>query len=77
MYPFEYCEVRLWLAPPADPYRAEIHGFWKRIDGYSDSPARGSMDDGKRFLAAAVAGVADALTSFYARTAEDQGEQAR
>lgn len=55
---------------PADPYRAEIHGFWKRIDGYSDSPARGHKDDGERFLAAAVEGVADALTSFYARTAE-------
>ncbi|NJN17759.1 MAG: creatininase family protein [Oscillochloris sp.] len=24
---------------PADPYRSEIHGFWQRIDGYSDSPA--------------------------------------
>lgn len=53
---------------PADPYRAEVHGFWQRIDGYSDSPAAGSREDGLRFLEAAVAGVAEALESFYKRT---------
>lgn len=60
---------------PADPYRVEIHGFWQRIDGYSDSPARGSKEDGERFLAAAVEGVAEALTAFYARAAAAQGEE--
>jgi creatinine amidohydrolase len=60
---------------PADPYRAEFHGFWQRIDGYSDSPARGGRDDGDRFLAAAIEGVAEALTSFYARAAAAQGER--
>jgi creatinine amidohydrolase len=60
---------------PADPYRAEIHGFWQSIDGYSDSPARGSRDDGAGFLAAAVEGVAEALRSFYARAAAAQGEE--
>ncbi len=60
---------------PADPYRAEFHGFWQSIDGYSDSPARGSRDDGGRFLAAAVEGVAEALRSFYARAAAAQGEE--
>lgn len=60
---------------PADPYRAEIHGFWQRIDGYSDSPAMGTAEDGRRFLAAAVEGVAEALTAFYARAAAAQGEE--
>jgi creatinine amidohydrolase len=60
---------------PADPYRTEIHGFWKSIDGYSDSPARGSRDEGERFLAAAIAGVAEGLASFYARVAAAQSEE--
>lgn len=60
---------------PADPYRTEIHGFWQRIDGYSDSPARGSRHDGERFLAAAIEGVAEALNSFYTRAAAAQGEE--
>jgi creatinine amidohydrolase len=59
---------------PSDPYRAEFHGFWKSIDGYSDSPARGSAEDGARFLAAAIEGVADALCSFYSRAAAAQRE---
>ena len=61
---------------PADPYRVELHGFWQRIDGYSDSPASASAADGRRFLEAAVAGVAEALASFYARAAAAQGEGA-
>lgn len=69
-------EPRAGPPMPADPYRAEIHGFWQSIDGYSDSPARGSRDNGARFLAAAVEGVADALASFYARAAAAQGEEA-
>lgn len=55
---------------PSNPYRSEIHGFWQSIDGYSDSPARGCRDDGQRFLAAAVAGVAEALAAFHRRTEE-------
>jgi creatinine amidohydrolase len=52
---------------PADPYRTEIHGFWQRIDGYSDSPARATAADGHRFIEAAITGVAAALTAFYQR----------
>ncbi len=61
---------------PASPYRAEFHGFWQSIDGYSDSPALASADAGRRFLEAATAGVAEALSAFYARAAAAQGEEA-
>jgi creatinine amidohydrolase len=48
------------------PYRSEIHGAWQHIDGYTDSPARGNAQDGKRYLAAAVRAVAAAMIAFYA-----------
>ena len=52
---------------PADPYRFEVHGFWQSIDGYSDRPALANAEDGQRFLAAAITGVAEAMEGFYQR----------
>jgi creatinine amidohydrolase len=42
----------------------EIHGSWQQMDGYSDSPDRGSAEQGRRFLAAAIAAVADSMLRF-------------
>ena len=56
--------------PPANPpfrsdYRAEIHGSWKAIDGFTDNPAGATAELGARFLAVAAAKVASDLRSFY------------
>lgn len=64
--------VRTSPPMPADPYRVEVHGFWQSIDGYSDSPARGSAESGAAFLAAAVDGVAAAMAAFYSSLEESQ-----
>ncbi|HEX5506631.1 MAG TPA: creatininase family protein [Thermomicrobiales bacterium] len=48
------------------PYRAEHHGSWQRMDGYTDSPARATAEHGRAYLAAAARAVADALREFYA-----------
>jgi len=47
------------------PYRDERHGWWREIDGFTDSPARGSAQSGARFRAAIVAGLARAFAEFY------------
>jgi creatinine amidohydrolase len=49
--------------PPA-PYRAERHGFWTSIDGFTDSPDQASPERGQRLLEIIVAAVATALVSF-------------
>jgi creatinine amidohydrolase len=62
-------------APGADPrgfsrpYRAEHHGSWQRMDGFTDSPARATAERGRAYLAAAARAVADALREFYAAAA--------
>jgi creatinine amidohydrolase len=50
-------------------YRSELHGSWKRIDGYSDSPDMADAERGERYLAAIVREVARAFVEFY-RAAE-------
>lgn len=45
-------------------FRAERHGTWQRIDGYSDSPAAGDAALGAAYLAAIVEAVAGAFVSF-------------
>ena len=52
---------------PANPqiYRAEHHGFWKEIEGFTDSPDRSTPEDGARFRAAIVTGLARAFVEFY------------
>ena len=47
-------------------YRAEVHGSWEAMDGFTDRPADASADLGSRFLTVAVAKVAADLASFYA-----------
>jgi creatinine amidohydrolase len=37
---------------------------WSSIDGYTDNPAEATAEEGERYLAALVAGVADALREF-------------
>jgi creatinine amidohydrolase len=49
------------------PYRAELHGAWQRIDGYTDSPDQAGAELGQRYLALIVREVARALMEFYRR----------
>jgi creatinine amidohydrolase len=50
---------------PNAPYRAELHGAWQQIDGYTDSPDQAEADRGAAYLAAIVGAVARALEEFY------------
>lgn len=47
------------------PYRAEHHGSWQAIDGYSDSPDRGDPEQGRAYLAAIVDTLSTAMIEFY------------
>jgi creatinine amidohydrolase len=47
------------------PYRAESHGSWQQIDGYSDSPDLGTAADGQHYLSEAVRSIANALIEFH------------
>jgi creatinine amidohydrolase len=49
---------------PSTPFRAERHGFWQGIDGYTDSPDQASAERGQRLLEIIIAAVATALVSF-------------
>lgn len=66
--------------PASDPrgygtgYRTETPDAWLKIDGYSDSPDRGSAEQGKRFLELAIDAVAGALREFAER-AQDTAER--
>ena len=51
-------------AMPAHPFRAERHGFWQSVDGYTDSPDEASAERGQRLLEITVAAVADELVRF-------------
>jgi len=46
-------------------YRPEHHGWWREIDGFTDSPDRSTPEDGARFRAAVVAGLARTFVEFY------------
>lgn len=50
------------------PYRAEMHGFWQDINGFTDSPDQSDAGRGKAYLAAAAHAVAAALVEFYKAT---------
>ena len=67
--------------PVSDPrgfaaaYRTETPDAWLRIDGYSDSPDRGTAELGLRYLNLAVEAVASALLEF-AQATRDAGAHA-
>jgi creatinine amidohydrolase len=46
-------------------WRAEAHGFWKSIDGYTDSPANASAESGRQFFDVIATSVAEAFVRFY------------
>jgi creatinine amidohydrolase len=46
------------------PFRAERHGFWRSIDGYTDSPDQASAERGQHLLEIIIAAVTTALVSF-------------
>ncbi|HYM05876.1 MAG TPA: creatininase family protein, partial [Terriglobales bacterium] len=46
------------------PYRHEQHGFWREIDGYTDSPDGGSAERGRRYAEAVVGTLAKTLVDF-------------
>ncbi len=48
----------------AAPYRAEHHGWWASVDGYTDSPDLGTAEIGELSLAAVTGAVADAFVEF-------------
>ncbi|MEI7771995.1 MAG: hypothetical protein WCI67_18525, partial [Chloroflexales bacterium] len=50
------------------PYRAEQHGSWQRMEGYTDSPDQATAERGQRYLAAIIPAVARALREFYQAT---------
>jgi creatinine amidohydrolase len=56
-------ELNRTTVPPA-PFRAERHGFWQSIDGYTDSPDQASAERGQRLLEIITAAVAAALVDF-------------
>ncbi|WP_373652371.1 creatininase family protein [Schlesneria sp. DSM 10557] len=46
------------------PYRAEHHGTWQAIDGFTDSPDRGTSELGRSWLDATVDTLAKAMVEF-------------
>ena len=61
-------------APPAvlapARYRAELHGAWQHIAGYTDRPALARAEHGERYLSAVADEVARAFVEFYGRAVE-------
>jgi creatinine amidohydrolase len=57
-----------YRSPFRSDYRAEIHGSWKAIDGFTDNPADATAELGVRFLSVAAAKVASDLGDFYSRS---------
>jgi creatinine amidohydrolase len=59
--------------PSAEPdYRLESHDAWLAIDGYTDSPERGTALDGTALIDTITAAVSAALVDFYERTANSR-----
>jgi creatinine amidohydrolase len=47
----------------AAPWRSEMHGFWKSIDGFTDSPDQAKAENGRRFFEIVTQQVAQAFVS--------------
>lgn len=58
-------------------YRVETPGSWQAIDGYTDSPDRGSPERGRRFLEAGISAVAAAMLGFIETTGDKSAGSAR
>ncbi|MCC6790652.1 MAG: creatininase family protein [Thermomicrobiales bacterium] len=56
---------RMNLAGPTLSYRAELHGSWQRIAGFTDHPDRASAERGDRYLGAIIPAVRDAFVEFF------------
>ena len=55
------------------PFRAEHSGAWQAIDGYTDSPDRGSAERGRAWLSATVDALAKAFIEFDAQVPAVKG----
>ena len=62
--PHRTAEELARVTVPSTPFRAERHGFWRSIDGYTDSPDQASAERGQHLLEIIIAAVATALVSF-------------
>ncbi len=58
-------DPRAWMRT----FRAEHHGSWQAIDGYSDSPDRADAELGKQYFAAIVETLSAAMIEFYGQCA--------
>lgn len=47
--------------------RVKAHGFWESFDGYTDSPARATAEQGRKYLDAVVGVVAAAFRESYVK----------
>ena len=52
----------------AKNYRLERHGSWQKIDGFTDSPDRGTAELGRLYLTTVAEAVGRALVDFYVAT---------
>jgi creatinine amidohydrolase len=57
-------------AIPATPFRAERHGFWRGIDGHTDSPHAATAARGHHLLDLIIPSVASAFRQFAAMPLE-------
>ena len=46
-------------------FRAEHHGSWQAMDGYTDSPDRADAELGKKYFAAIAETLSAAMIEFY------------
>jgi creatinine amidohydrolase len=53
--------------------RSEFHGYWERIDGFTDSPVRADAERGRVYVDAIVPAVAAAVAKFYRTSAGSVG----
>ncbi|HET8521875.1 MAG TPA: creatininase family protein [Thermomicrobiales bacterium] len=55
-------------------YRAEHHGSWQEMAGYTDSPDQGTADLGRAYLDAAADAVSQAFIEFYTASGGTRAE---
>jgi creatinine amidohydrolase len=50
------------------PYRLEVYGAWRAIEGFTDSPDRATPERGRMALEVAASALARAFVEFYGKT---------